>query len=124
VLPHDPGGVPRRGARRRLRRASYPLHRRDAAREACTRRRRALLVPLHLQRLLPAAALRGREPAPLGALDRALAVPLAAPGAVEPDDGGDATRDGAVNVLFFPAQAGFVEGVKLTGVKGSRLPSL
>ena len=37
-----------------------------------------------LQRLLPAAALRRREPGQLGRLDRALAVPLAAPGAVEP----------------------------------------
>ena len=37
----------------------------------------------------------GESAAPLGAVDRALAVPLAAPGAVEPDDGRDAARDGA-----------------------------
>ena len=42
-----------------------------AAREAGDRRRRAVLVPLHVQRLLPAAALHGREPAQLGAVDRA-----------------------------------------------------
>ncbi len=71
-----------------------------------------------LQRLLPAAALRRREPGQLGRLDRALAVPLAPPGAVEPDDGGDAPRDAPVIVLFFLAQRAFVEGVTLTGVKG------
>ena len=37
----------------------------------------------------------GENPDNWVALDRALAVPLAAPGAVEPDDGGDAARDGA-----------------------------
>ena len=37
-----------------------------AAREAGDRRRRPLLVPLHLQRLLPAAALPAREPAATG----------------------------------------------------------
>ena len=45
-----------------------------------------------LQRLLRAAAVRGREPRPLDAVGRARAVPDAPPGAVEPDDGGDADR--------------------------------
>ena len=36
------------------------------AREAGDRRGRAVLVPLHVERLLRAAALRGREPGPLG----------------------------------------------------------
>src|SRR5207302_1110111 len=95
VLPDDPGGLPRRGAGRRLRRAAHPLHCRHAPREAGDRGRRALLVPLHVQRLLPAAALRRRERAQLGAVDRPRAVPFAAPGPVEPDDGGDIARDGA-----------------------------
>src|SRR5207244_10772015 len=95
VLPDDPGGLPRRGAGRRLRRVAHPLHRRHAPREAGNRGGRALLVPLHVQRLLPAAALRRRELAQLGAVDRSRTVPFVAPGAVEPDDGGAAARDGA-----------------------------
>ena len=60
VLPDDSRGVHRRRARRRLRRAAHPHDRRLAPREAGDRRSRALLVPLHVQRLLPAAALHGR----------------------------------------------------------------
>ena len=71
-----PRGVPRRRARRRLRRVPHPYDRRRPPRQARDRRRRALLRPLLLQRLLPAAALRGREPGQLGHLDRALPVPL------------------------------------------------
>ena len=37
----------------------------------------------------------GENPRQLDALGRAVAVPLAPPGAVEPDDGGDAARHGA-----------------------------
>ena len=66
VLPDDPGGVPRRRARRRLRRVPHPDDGRAAARQAGDRGGRALLVPLHVQRLLPAAALRRREPGQLG----------------------------------------------------------
>ena len=73
VLPVDPGGVHRRGARRRLRRVPDPHDRRARARQAGDRRGRAVLDPLHVQRLLPAPALLGREPAQLGAVDRALA---------------------------------------------------
>ena len=71
-----------------------------------------------LERLLRAAALHRGELAALDAVARPVAVPLALPGAMEPDDGGDAARDGAVIVLFFLAQRAFVEGVTLTGVKG------
>src|SRR5262249_34403597 len=39
--------------------------------------------------------LRRTGAAPLGALDRPLGIPLPAPGAVEPDHGRDAPRDGA-----------------------------
>ena len=46
------------------------------------------------------------------------AVPQPAPGAVEPDDGGDAAVMLPVVVVFFLAQKAFVEGVTLTGVKG------
>ncbi len=56
---------------------------------------RALLVPLHVQRLLPPAALRRRELPQLGPVDRARSVPLLPSGSVEPDDGRDAARDGA-----------------------------
>ena len=66
VLPDDPGGVPRRRARRRLRRVPHPHHGRAAAGEAGDRRGRALLRPLHVQRLLPAAAVPERQPAQLG----------------------------------------------------------
>ena len=95
VLPDDPGGVPRRGARRRLRRVPHPDDGRAAPRQAGDRGRRAVLGPLHLERLLPAAPLRRREPGQLGRLDRPLAVPEPAPGAVEPDDGGDPARHAA-----------------------------
>ena len=50
--------------------------------------------------------------------DRALAVPLAAPGAVEPDMAATLLVMLPVIVLFFLAQRAFVEGVTLTGVKG------
>jgi len=64
-------------------------------REAGDCRGRALFVSLHVQRLLPPAAVHGRGPAALGAVDRPLRVPLAAPGPVELDHGRDAARDGA-----------------------------
>src|SRR5581483_3091050 len=110
VLPDDSRGVPRRGARRRPRRAARAEHGGRATREAGDRGGRTLLVPLHVQRLLPAAPLYGREPAQLAAADRALAVPLAAPGAVEPDDGGDAARDGARDRDLLPRAEGLRRG--------------
>ena len=89
-------------------------------REAGDRGGRAVLVPLHVQRLLPAAALRRARTPTTGSLSIGLSrVPLAPPGAVEPDDGRDAARHGArIILLFFLAQKAFVEGVTLTGVKG------
>ena len=66
VLHDDPGGVHRRRARRRLRRAPHPHHGRLPAREAGDRRGRALLGALYVERLLPAAALRRRELGQLG----------------------------------------------------------
>ena len=79
-FPHHPAGVHRRRPRGRLRRAPHPRHRRPPAREAGDRRRRALLDPLHLERLLPAPPLPLGQPGQLGRVDRALAVPLAPPG--------------------------------------------
>src|SRR5205085_1037232 len=66
---------------------------------------RALLRPLHVQRLLPAAPLPQRQPTQLGCVARALAVPVAAPGAVEPDDGRDAARHGARDRRLLPRAA-------------------
>ena len=90
-----------------------------AAGEAGDRRGRALLVPLHLQRLLPAAALHRREPAQLGALDRARRS-SASLHQVQWNLTMAATLlvMAPVIVLFFLAQQAFVEGVTLTGVKG------
>src|SRR5207237_5799503 len=110
VLPDHSRVVPGRCARGRLRRAADPDHGDPAPGEACDRRGRALLDSLHVQRLLPAAALYGREPAPLGAVDRALGVPLAPPGAVEPDDGRDVARDGAGDHPLLPRAARFRRG--------------
>src|SRR5262249_50507263 len=62
-------------------------------------------VPLHVQRLLPAAPLRRRAAAQLGALDRPVGVPLAPPGGVEPDDGRDAACDGAGDRHLLPRTA-------------------
>ena len=121
VLHDDSRGVPRRRARRRSRRAARPQHRRRAPRQAGDRRRRALLVPLHVQRLLPAAPLHRREPAPLGAADRALRVPLAAPGAVEPDDGRDAARHGAGDRAVLPRAEGLRRGRHADGGEGMKL---
>ena len=60
----------------------------------------------------------GDERGALDAVGRPGAVPHAAPGAVEPDDGGDAPGAWCRSiVLFFLAQKAFVEGVTLTGVK-------
>src|SRR5262249_42304010 len=59
------------------------------------RRRRAVQLPLLLERFLRAAAVHRREPGPLDPVGRALAVPHPAPGAVEPDDGGDDPVHGA-----------------------------
>ena len=119
VLPDDPRGVPRRRARRRLRRVPDPDHGRAAAREAGDRRRRALLGPLHLERLLPAAPLRRREPRQLGRVDRARRS-SAALHQVQWNLTMAATLlvMAPVIVLFFLAQKAFVEGVTLTGVKG------
>src|SRR5262245_25322522 len=121
VLPDDPGGVPRRRARRRLRRAAHPLDRRAALGEAGDRCGRALLVPVHVQRLLPAAALPAREPEPLGAADRPVGVPLAAPGAVEPDDGGDAARDDAGDHPVLPGAEGVRRGSDVNGREGMKI---
>ena len=74
--------------------------------EAGDRRGRPLLGALHLERLLPAAPLRRREPRQLGRLDRALAVPRAAPGAVEPDHGGDAPDHAAGRRRLLPRPEG------------------
>src|SRR4029079_18954596 len=106
VLPDDPRGVHRRRARRRLRRAAHPDDRRRPAREARNRRRRALLDPLHLERLLPAAALRRREPGSLDGVDRARAVPEPTSGAVAADAGRDATDHGARDPALLPRAAG------------------
>src|SRR5262249_14309202 len=85
------------------------------------RGRRALLVPLHVQRLLPPAPVRRREPGPLGALDRPLGVPLAPPGAVEPDDGGDAARDGARGPPVLPGAARLRRGRDAHGGEGMKV---
>ena len=90
VLPDHPRGIPRRRARGRLRRVPDPDDRRPTSGQAGDRGGGAVLVPLLLQRLLRAAALHRRELAALDALARAVAVPLALPGAVEPGHGGDA----------------------------------
>ena len=118
VLPHDPRGVSRRGARRRLRRAPDPDDGRPAPREARDSCGRAVLGVVHVERLLPAASLRRREPdhwvASIGLaqfrglhqvqwnLTMAATLLVMLP----------------VIVLFFLAQQAFVEGVTLTGVKG------
>src|SRR3954468_2920774 len=121
VLPDDSRGIPRRGTRRRLRRAADPADRRAAAGEARDRGGRALLVPLHVQRLLPAAAVSAREPEPLGAADRALGVPVAAPGAVEPDDGRNAARDGARDPALLRRAEGLRRGRDADGCKGMKI---
>ena len=59
----------------------------------------------------------GRRGDELDAVARAGPVPHAAPGAVEPHDGGDVMLLAPVVLLFFLAQKAFVEGVTLTGVK-------
>src|SRR5207302_1092397 len=105
VLPHHSRGVHGRRARGRLRRVPHPAHRRLAPREARDRRRTALLVPVPVQRLLPAAALFGRVAPSLGVVDRALRVPLAPSGAMEPDDGRDAARHGAGDRPLLPRAA-------------------
>src|SRR5262249_50360290 len=106
VLHDDPRGVPRRGARRRARRVPRAHDRRRPARQAGNRGGRTLLVPLHVQRLLPAAPLHRREPPSLGTADRSVRGPLAPPGAVEPDDGSDAARDGAGDHPLLPRAEG------------------
>ena len=74
-----------------------------------------------LQRLLPAAALHGRELVELAGLGRALAVPQPAPGAVEPDDGGDARRDGAGDHPLLPRPARLRRGRDADGGEGMKL---
>ena len=60
VLPDDPGVLPRRRARRRLRRVPHPRLGRLPAGQARARGGRAVHVPVHVQRLLRPAAVRGR----------------------------------------------------------------
>ena len=59
----------------------------------------------------------GDEETQLDAVGRARAVPHAAPGPLEPHDGGHGMVLAPVVLLFFLAQKAFVEGVTLTGVK-------
>src|SRR5207244_4337791 len=84
-------------------------------------RRRALLRALHLERLLPAAALRRREPRSLGRLDRPLPVPQPAPGAVAADDDGHAARDGARDRAVLPRPAGLRRGRDADGGEGMKV---
>src|SRR6185369_6578579 len=78
-------------------------------------------VPVHVQRLLPAAPVRRGELAQLGPVDRPLRVPLAAPGPVEPDDGGDAAGDGADHHRVLPGPARVRRGRHAHGGEGMRL---
>ena len=122
VLPDDPRGVPRRGARGRLRRAPDPHDRRRAAGEAGDRRGRALLdssTRSTTSSCRCSTSARTRDN--WVALDRALAVPLAAPGAVEPDDGGDAARDGAGDRPLLPRAEGVRRGRHADGGEGMKI---
>ena len=95
VLPDHPAGVPRRGARGRLRRVAHPHDRRRCGwRSRPSRRSRSSRssTPSTTSSCRCSTWARTRT---LGALDRVVAVPLAPPGAVEPDDGRHAARDGA-----------------------------
>src|SRR5207244_11094499 len=75
----------------------------------------------HAERLLPAAAVHRRGAGELGALDRAVRVPLAAPGAVEPDDGGDRARDGARDRRLLPRAEGVRRGCDPDGGEGMKI---
>src|SRR4029450_8860740 len=79
------------------------------------------VVSSPLQRLLPATALHEREPAQLGAVDRALRVPLASSGAVEPDHGRDAPRHGARDRHLLPGAKGLRRGCDLDRGEGMKL---
>ena len=78
-------------------------------------------VLLHLERLLPAAAVPLRQSGQLGSLDRAVAVPLAAPGAVEPRDGRDAARDAARDRPLLPRPEGVRRGRHPHGGEGMKI---
>src|SRR5581483_3300926 len=80
-----------------------------------------VLVPVHVQRLLPAAPVLGRVAPSLGAVDRAVRVPLAPPGAVEPHDGGHAARDGPGDRPLLPRPARVCRGRHAHGGEGMKL---
>src|SRR5262249_54526096 len=77
--------------------------------------------PLLLQRLLRAAPVHEREPEPLDALARAVAVPDDLPGAVESDDGRDAALHGARDHRLLPRAAGVRRGRDPDGGEGMKV---
>src|SRR5204863_6080912 len=70
---------------------------------------------------LRAAALHRRELVPLDAVARAVAVPLALPGAVEPRHGGDAARDAARDPALLPRPARVRRGRDVDGGEGMKI---
>ncbi len=63
----------------------------------------------------------GEIAASLGALDRTVGVPVVAPGAVEPDDGRDAARDGAGDRDLLPRAEGVRRGRDADGSEGMKI---
>ena len=93
VLPDDPGGVPRRRARRRLRRVPDPDYGRRAGWPSRrSPRSRCSSFLFYFNDFFGPLLYTGENADALDAVGRPGAVPDAAPGAVEPDDGGDAAR--------------------------------
>src|SRR3954453_13552674 len=121
VLPHDPRGVRGRRPRRRLRRDPDHADGDPATGQAGDRRRRAVQLPLRLERLLRPAAVHGRERRPLDAVGRAGAVPDDLPGPVEPDDDGHAAVHGAGDRRLLRRPEGVRRGRHADGGEGMRV---